>query len=198
MAAIAASTAGVGLWVGCHHLRRGACVHRRRVCPRGLCLPLFALLLSLANSQGRPFLRPRPPCGVATLARLSGTVVHASGHGGARRESSALGPRENVGEAAAAAPATAGQPLIPAEERAPSAAAGTRAAVVDEGPDEAGDRVDWFVPGVVALWAVGFSAIYGAEWVSGGLGDSGGKIAVAFCLFLLAIVFAAVVKETLL
>ncbi|CAE8591124.1 unnamed protein product, partial [Polarella glacialis] len=69
--------------------------------------------------------------------------------------------------------------------------------LLSEESDSESDDLAWFVPGVVVLWAVGYGSIYAAEYFTGGMGDMGGRIAVAFGLLLVLLVVGVVLKEVL-
>ena len=47
------------------------------------------------------------------------------------------------------------------------------------------ERIQYFVPGFIATWALGYSLIGYIETSGGGLGDLGGYVGAALCLFLL-------------
>ena len=47
------------------------------------------------------------------------------------------------------------------------------------------ERIQYFVPGFIATWALGYSLIGYIETSGGGLGDLGGYIGASLCLFLL-------------
>ncbi|CAE8637003.1 unnamed protein product [Polarella glacialis] len=69
--------------------------------------------------------------------------------------------------------------------------------LLSEESDSERNDLAWFVPGVVVLWAVGYGSIYAAEYFTGGMGDMGGRIAVAFGLLLVLLVVGVVLKEVL-
>mmetsp|Transcript_168502 Transcript_168502/g.535878 ORF Transcript_168502/g.535878 Transcript_168502/m.535878 type:complete len:155 (-) Transcript_168502:108-572(-) len=107
--------------------------------------------------------------------------------------SSVLGlrPGPRAAEAAAAARCVARRA---AEQPGSGTEVQGRSAARKDAPEEE-ESVNWFVPGVVLLWAVGFSAIYAGELYTGGMGDLGGKLAVGFCGLLVVIITGYGIKE---